>query len=50
MSFKKTATRLLALLALGATQWASAQTTLLNASYDVAREFYNDLAPEKRTP
>ena len=43
MSLKKTATRLLALLALGASQWASAQTTLLNASYDVAREFYKDI-------
>jgi sulfate transport system substrate-binding protein len=43
MSFKKTATRLLVLLALGASQWASAQTTLLNASYDVAREFYKDI-------
>ena len=43
MSFKKTATRFLVLLALGASQWASAQTTLLNASYDVAREFYKDI-------
>jgi len=43
MSFKKTATRMLVLLALGASQWASAQTTLLNASYDVAREFYKDI-------
>jgi len=29
--------------ALTASSWASAQTTLLNVSYDVAREFYKDL-------
>lgn len=33
----------LASLALAASSWASAQTTLLNVSYDVAREFYKDI-------
>ncbi len=32
----------LAAIALTAANWAAAQTTLLNASYDVAREFYKD--------
>ncbi len=32
-----------AVLALTASSWASAQTSLLNVSYDVAREFYKDL-------
>lgn len=33
----------LAVIALTASSWASAQTTLLNVSYDVAREFYKDV-------
>jgi sulfate transport system substrate-binding protein len=32
----------LALLALTAATWVSAQTSLLNVSYDVSREFYKD--------
>lgn len=32
-----------AVLALTASSWANAQTSLLNVSYDVAREFYKDL-------
>ena len=42
MNFKQKATLALAAIALTASQLASAQTTLLNASYDVAREFYKD--------
>jgi len=34
--------RALAIVALTASSWASAQTSLLNVSYDVAREFYKD--------
>ncbi|WP_101049140.1 sulfate ABC transporter substrate-binding protein [Macromonas nakdongensis] len=37
--------RSLALIALTASTWASAQTTLLNVSYDVSREFYKDINP-----
>ena len=43
MNFKQKATLALAAIALTASQLASAQTTLLNASYDVAREFYKDI-------
>ncbi|WP_439113271.1 sulfate ABC transporter substrate-binding protein [Hydrogenophaga sp.] len=39
ISFKLT----LGAIALAAASWASAQTTLLNVSYDVSREFYKDL-------
>ena len=45
MNLKKTFTLTLAALALGASQMAHAQTTLLNSSYDVAREFYKDINP-----
>ena len=41
MQFKQKITLALAGIALTATQFASAQT-LLNASYDVSREFYKD--------
>jgi sulfate transport system substrate-binding protein len=41
MTFKQEVTSLLAALALTATQFVASQT-LLNASYDVAREFYKD--------
>ena len=43
MNFKQKASLALAALALTATSLASAQTTLLNVSYDVAREFYKDI-------
>lgn len=42
MKFKQIATLALAGIALAAPNFAAAQTTLLNASYDVAREFYKD--------
>jgi sulfate transport system substrate-binding protein len=42
MNFKQKATMAIAGIALTATQLAAAQTTLLNASYDVSREFYKD--------
>ena len=42
MTFKQKVTLALASMALTATTLASAQTTLLNASYDVSREFYKD--------
>jgi sulfate/thiosulfate transport system substrate-binding protein len=42
MKFKQKAALALATLALTATNFVAAQTTLLNASYDVAREFYKD--------
>jgi sulfate/thiosulfate transport system substrate-binding protein len=42
MKFKQKLTLALATLALTATNFVAAQTTLLNASYDVAREFYKD--------
>ena len=42
MKFKQTVTLALATFGLAATTVVSAQTTLLNASYDVAREFYKD--------
>lgn len=44
MNFKQKMTLALAGLALAATQFASAQT-LLNASYDVSREFYKEYNP-----
>lgn len=40
---KKRISALLGILALAAAPLASAQTQLLNASYDVAREFYKDI-------
>jgi sulfate transport system substrate-binding protein len=43
MNFKQKATLALATLALTASNLVAAQTTLLNASYDVAREFYKDI-------
>jgi sulfate transport system substrate-binding protein len=43
MNFKQKATLALAAIALTASNFAAAQTTLLNASYDVAREFYKDI-------
>jgi len=42
MKFKQKLTLALAGVALAATNFAYAQSTLLNASYDVAREFYKD--------
>jgi sulfate transport system substrate-binding protein len=42
MNLKRTMTLALAGMALGVGNFAVAQTTLLNASYDVAREFYKD--------
>ncbi|NMM08304.1 sulfate ABC transporter substrate-binding protein [Polaromonas sp.] len=42
MKFKQKVTLALAGIALTATNLVAAQTTLLNASYDVAREFYKD--------
>nr|WP_295774649.1 sulfate ABC transporter substrate-binding protein [Rhodoferax sp.] len=43
MKFKQKATLALAVIALTASNLVAAQTTLLNASYDVAREFYKDV-------
>jgi sulfate transport system substrate-binding protein len=43
MNFKQKTTLALAALALTASNFAAAQTTLLNVSYDVAREFYKDI-------
>lgn len=43
MKFKKIAAGALTFIALTASNIATAQTTLLNASYDVAREFYKDI-------
>jgi len=43
MAFKQKASFLLAALALSASSLVQAQTTLLNASYDVSREFYKDV-------
>ncbi len=43
MNFKHKAKLALAAMTLTASQIAGAQTTLLNASYDVAREFYKDI-------
>jgi sulfate/thiosulfate transport system substrate-binding protein len=43
MNFKQKTTLALAALALTASNLAAAQTTLLNVSYDVAREFYKDI-------
>lgn len=40
---KKTFQIALSTIAFAAASWASAQTTLLNVSYDVSREFYKDL-------
>lgn len=42
MKFKQIATLALVGIALAAPNFVAAQTTLLNASYDVAREFYKD--------
>jgi sulfate transport system substrate-binding protein len=42
MKFKRKVTLALAGIALMASNFAAAQSTLLNASYDVAREFYKD--------
>jgi sulfate transport system substrate-binding protein len=42
MKFKQKMTLAIAGLAITATNLVAAQTTLLNASYDVAREFYKD--------
>jgi sulfate transport system substrate-binding protein len=41
--FKKIVATALAVIALTASNFAAAQTSLLNASYDVAREFYKDI-------
>ncbi|MCF8208739.1 MAG: sulfate ABC transporter substrate-binding protein [Rhodoferax sp.] len=43
MNLKQQARLALAAIAVSASQMAGAQTTLLNASYDVAREFYKDI-------
>ncbi len=43
MNIKQKATLALAVLALTASNFVAAQTTLLNVSYDVAREFYKDI-------
>ena len=43
MNFKQKTSLALAALALTASNLVAAQTTLLNASYDVAREFYKDI-------
>ncbi|APW41168.1 sulfate ABC transporter substrate-binding protein [Rhodoferax saidenbachensis] len=43
MNFKQKATLALATFALTASNLVAAQTTLLNVSYDVAREFYKDI-------
>jgi sulfate transport system substrate-binding protein len=43
MLFKHKVSLIVATLALATSQWASAQTALLNASYDVSREFYKDI-------
>ena len=43
MRFKQKVTLALAALALTASNLVAAQTTLLNVSYDVAREFYKDI-------
>ncbi len=42
MRFKQKATLAIAVIAMFATNYVAAQTTLLNVSYDVAREFYKD--------
>ena len=42
MRFKQKATLAFAVFAMFATNYVAAQTTLLNVSYDVAREFYKD--------
>jgi sulfate transport system substrate-binding protein len=42
MNIKQKTTLALAAIALTATNFAAAQNTLLNASYDVSREFYKD--------
>jgi sulfate transport system substrate-binding protein len=43
MTLKQKISHAVAIVALGATTWASAQTALLNVSYDVSREFYKDI-------
>lgn len=42
MNFRQKATLALAVIGLAASNFAAAQGTLLNVSYDVAREFYKD--------
>ena len=42
MNFKQKATLALVFIAITASNFAAAQSTLLNASYDVSREFYKD--------
>jgi sulfate transport system substrate-binding protein len=42
MNFKQKATLALVSIAITASNFAAAQSTLLNASYDVSREFYKD--------
>jgi sulfate transport system substrate-binding protein len=43
MKLKRKLSHVVAMLALTASQWAVAQTALLNVSYDVSREFYKDI-------
>lgn len=43
MSFKQKTKLALAVIALAASNYVAAQTTLLNVSYDVSREFYKDI-------
>ena len=43
MQFKQKLSLAVAMVALTASQWAVAQTALLNVSYDVSREFYKDI-------
>ena len=43
MKLKQKATLALAVIAITASNFVAAQTTLLNVSYDVAREFYKDI-------
>lgn len=42
---KNTFRHVFAVFALAASSWASAEVSLLNVSYDVAREFYKDINP-----
>ena len=43
MNLKQKLSLAVAMVALTASQWAVAQTALLNVSYDVSREFYKDI-------
>ena len=43
MNFKQKASLAIAAIALTASPMVGAQTTLLNVSYDVSREFYKDV-------